>query len=495
MILQEDSCSDFDLSNVKPPNGISALPLSSILLFLKFSKLPGPPERSHNHLEEGSPNFEDLLGPEHVHHIPNPNLEIPNWQYDEVEHLENREGTLAQLSNHPAPPLHQLDTPEIQEHFLHSDSRLPCLPCSSFQSLETDLKVFSRQTSNLACRLDQGMALSDEQSSVQPNEIDTTASSSSLSTFEPLERERSGRFRSPGKGIVCSPSFPVIRTPLSAQQSTAFYQPILGLIDAAFRTFIHPQPTRLSAGIKFSATSFGSNPSGQDNLTLTALSDLAPSIFTPGYAQGVVERAPLVPSIAKSLATFLRYRSRSEADKGASAEPRGRSEDGEGEGEEEVQGDVNAILRGHLWMTMTNGLRVSRSANARRLQPLAMPCAWREHSRDEDDLILTREEDVEMLDGHFGPRQKLPSRGYEQAEEDILEGLDGELVCGEEDSFEGGLLLDNERIDGSFLTEEFEDLCLFGRDVDIDVSEGGGMDDVEVGGEIGCGYYAEEMLF
>jgi hypothetical protein len=497
MILEQDSRSDFDLLNVKPPNAISVLPLSSVLLFLKFSQTLAPRERSRNCLEEGSPNFEDLLGPEHRHHTPNPNLEVPDWQYDEVELLEDYEDPFAPLSDHPARPLHQLDTLEIPELSLRSDSRLQCLPDSSFQSLETetDHTIFSRQISNLAYRLDQGMAILDEESSFQPNEIDTTASSSSLSTFEPHKPRRSGSFRSARTGTACSPFLPEIRTPLPAQQSTTFYKPILSLTDAALRTLIHPQPTRLSAGIKFSATNSGSDPgSGQDQPKLTALSDLAPSIFTPGYAQAVAERAPLVPSIAKSLTTFLKYRSGSETGKGGRAEQRGRPEEGEGE----VQGDVSEILRGHVWMTMTNGLRISHSANARRLKPLAMPCAWSEESREED-VIVTGAEEMEMLDETFGWRQKSPRRGYEQAEEEeeeeILDGLEGGLVGGDEEDFEEGLLLDDEEVDVSFLKEEFEERCMFGRDVHFDVGEGDGMDDVDVGVEVSCGYHTEEMLF
>jgi len=128
-----------------------------------------------------------------------------------------------------------------------------------------------------------------------------------------------------------------------------------------------------------------------------------------------------------------------------------------------------------------------------------MPCAWSEQSREED-VIVTGAEEMEMLDETFGWRQKSPRRGYEQAEEEeeeeeILDGLEGGLVGGDEEDFEEGLLLDDEEVDVSFLKEEFEELCMFGRDVHFDVGEGDGMDDVDVGVEVSRGYYTEEMLF
>jgi hypothetical protein len=39
-----------------------------------------------------------------------------------------------------------------------------------------------------------------------------------------------------------------------------------------------------------------------------------------------------------------------------------------------VEEDVKEVLREHVWMTMTNGLRVLLFEKAWGLEPLAMPC-------------------------------------------------------------------------------------------------------------------------
>jgi hypothetical protein len=61
-----------------------------------------------------------------------------------------------------------------------------------------------------------------------------------------------------------------------------------------------------------------------------------------------------------------------------------------------VEEDVKEVLRGHVWMTMTNGLCVLLSEKAWRLQPLAMPCPWREEGR-----TMTVEDKKEMLHNSF----------------------------------------------------------------------------------------------
>jgi hypothetical protein len=189
----------------------------------------------------------------------------------------------------------------------------------------------------------------------------------------------------------------------------------------------------------------------------------------------------------------MRHRRGLRANETCGAELQGGSEAEEGEGE--MQEDVKEILRGHVWMTMTNGLRISHSTKARRLRPLAMPSQWREENREED-VVIAGEEEVEMLDETFVSCQKSPRHGEEQAEKGILEGLEGEVVYGIEDELDEDLLLDDEKIDLSFLEEEFEDLCLFGRDVEIDAfGDGEDMDDVEVELDGGFVDHMEEMLF
>jgi hypothetical protein len=491
--LEQDSDSDFDLSNVKPPNGISPVSFASVQVSLIFSQIPVPLKRSQNRSEEVSPSFEDLLGPQHNRQIPHLDLKIPDWQDDEYETFDDYEALLDHLPYRPVTLLCGIDDPlKHPRSLIRANSGSLCLPDPNFHSLEICNSVFSSQTSNVAYQVEEHMVLSGEYPSFQTNKMDPTPTSGSVSTFEFLKPETTGCFRSAGKRTVSSSSLPTIRKPPpAARHNLASYESILGLTDAALRTFIHLQPTRRSAGIKLSRTDPGSDPdSSEDEPRLTALSDLAPSIFTPGYAQAVVERAPLMPGIAKSLATFLRYGHRSGSDGACEAEPQGRSDEEEGK----VQEDVKDMLRRRVWMTMTNGLRVSYSEKARRLRPLAMPRQWREHN-GEEDMLIALEEEVEMLDEALVSRAPSPGHCRERAEKEILELLEGEVHCGIEDEFEEDLLLDDEEVDLSFLEEEFEELCLFGRDMDLDdIDEGEGMVAIQVGVGDGFADHMEEML-
>lgn len=502
--LEHDRGSDVDLSNVKPPNGIPTVSLDSVQISLTFSQIPTPLERYHSRSEEASPSFEDLLCPENSLQTPELDLNIHDWWHEEDKGPDDHEAILDLLHSRPVTLLGVTNDPlKSPSSYRPTTSGPFCLPGSGFQSLETRNLIFSRQHSDSLHQHDEDMVFSDEHLSLRTNKLETSAISSSVSTFKSLEPERSSSVRTAGKGTVCTRIPPTFHAPLPIPDTIALYQPILGLTDVALRTLIHPQPTRISAGIKFSGTdsAYDSYPS-QDKPKPTALSELAPSIFTPEFAQGVVERAPLVSSIAHSLATFLQYRRGSGAHQACGTVSQRRPEEQEAQTQEEVK----ETLRGHVWMAMTNGLRALHSANARRLRPLTMPRPWSEENREED-VVMTRTDGIEMLDEVYALHKKSPRHSEQQVEEEeemIWERLEDEAGCGIDDASEEELLLDDGKIDLLFLEDEFEELCFFGRGVDgdgdaeaeVEVSgEGGGMHDAGTGDELDFADHVEEMLF
>lgn len=336
------------------------------------------------------------------------------------------------------------------------------------------------------------MALSGEQPSFRATQTDRTATSSSVSTFECLKPDATNSFHLVRQRSRSPLSPPNICIGVPPQQSLTFYQSILGLTDAALRTLIHPQPTRLFTGIKLSKSTSEFDPKSSHYRPKPAtLSDIAPQIFTPGYAQAVVERAPFVPSIAKSLAKFLIHECGPRPDKTYRAEQQGRSKIEEDRG---VQEEVKEMLRGHVWMTMISGLRILHSEKVRRLQPLEMPFAWRKGNRVED-VTMAVEEDMEMLDGASMSCPPHPGHSEEHAGEQIGKGLEGEFVSDIDDEFEEDLLLDEMEADWSYLEEGFKEGFLSGEDVDLNLL--GGSREVaggEVGGETDCADNVEEML-
>lgn len=85
---------------------------------------------------------------------------------------------------------------------------------------------------------------------------------------------------------------------------------------------------------------------------------------------------------------------------------------------------VEEVVRGHVWMTMTNGLRVSLSKKAWRLKPLAMPCPWGEEGR-----TVTVEDRKEMLHNSFASHPVSRGHAWEELGKEVLEKLGGEMGC------------------------------------------------------------------
>ena len=154
-----------------------------------------------------------------------------------------------------------------------------------------------------------------------------------------------------------SPSHEVRHADFTKMSST-----MISLADTALRNMICDKPIRTAAGIKtIFAPSF------------VRLADLAPSIFSPGYSQDLVQRAPYIPAIARFLSSFLvltnsphrvdtrhhPLRHFPNATRQAS-DPQscGLAED------EKLKEDLKA----NLWKTMVTNLRNKDSA--RRLKPL-----------------------------------------------------------------------------------------------------------------------------
>ena len=176
------------------------------------------------------------------------------------------------------------------------------------------------------------------------------------------------------------------------------FSPILSLADCVLRTLICPRPTRFPAGVTSPPpTTFPTLP----------LSRLAPAIFTPGYAQAIAGRAPLVSVIAKFLVQFLdrardipTIRSTRETLIGQrkyECQPTGSTSTPPPTmvSDNNLETDaIKAALRRHLWTTMANGMMNPEAA--RRLKPIKEMAAQTQMAswRDEEEY----DEDGDMLD-------------------------------------------------------------------------------------------------
>jgi hypothetical protein len=105
------------------------------------------------------------------------------------------------------------------------------------------------------------------------------------------------------------------------------------------------------------------------------------------------------------------------------------------------------------------------------------------------------EEDMEMLETASASRPPHPSHGEKRAEETMDKGLECGLVYDFEGEFEEDLLLDDMEADLSWVEEELEEACLFGKGMDLD-NLGGSQEEAgrEVVGESDCVDNVEEML-
>jgi hypothetical protein len=490
--LEWDSGSDVDLSNVKPPDGISPVSFKSVQVSLAFSQVPAPPERPQKRSKEASPSFEDLLSPEWSDQMRGFDQKVAGRQRGEHEIMQDFEVLLDQSPYYPVALLYDVDDLlDTSRSFKRTNSESLRSMESNFHLLQKCSPIYPSRIPILTYRVREDMALPGEQPSSKVTPTNRTATSSSVSTFECLEPHATSSVRKAGQPTISSPSSTALCREMPPRENLALYQSVLSLTDAALRTLIHPQPTRLSAGIKLSNTNSAFDPrSSHDRQRPTALSQLAPQIFTPGYSQAVVERAGLVPGIANSLATFLRHRCGPESDETCGAKQQGRSKEDDGV----MQDKVKETLRRHVWMTMTNGLRSSHSERARKLPPLAMPCPWR-GTNSVDGALMAVEEDMEMLETAPASRPLHPSHGEKRAEETMDKGLECGLVYDFEGEFEEDLLLDDMEADLSCVEDEFEEACLFGKGMDLD-SLGGCQEEAgrEAVGESDYADNVEEML-
>lgn len=187
-------------------------------------------------------------------------------------------------------------------------------------------------------------------------------------------------FSSQGSHLpLCQDTCPVVA---SALLSSVDLQSMNALVDRALRSLICAKPIRTAPGLR------------TETSTLKArLTDIAPSTFIPGYTKAVAVRGPLVPIVARFLASFL-HRSKSplvNAKKEALVQQSSKLQHAENsEWASQSQDEEMKLKRSvktHLWMTVTNKLRDPEAA--RRLKPL-QPIAKSDTAQSDDMLNIER---------------------------------------------------------------------------------------------------------
>ena len=195
---------------------------------------------------------------------------------------------------------------------------------------------------------------------------------------------------------------------------------IVSLTDIAMRSLICQKPMRTSTGLM----SYG-------NSSLFHLANLAPAVFVPGYREAVQGRAKLIPTIVRFLSQFLQQ-------SGRQAYPEKRTERSftslSGLSKENNDTEQKETLKGHLWMTLANGVKNIEAA--RKLRPLHVPQAGgTEHSSsrtfedlldpwnasEEDDIVFFLEDQFEDL--HFNEDEDFP-----KSEKDYFSDLYDEVL-------------------------------------------------------------------
>lgn len=169
---------------------------------------------------------------------------------------------------------------------------------------------------------------------------------------------------------------------------------INSLVDACFRNLICLKPIRTAPGITTETSDLE-----------VRLADIAPSIFSPGYAGKVAARAPLVPTIARFLTSFLSKGSNPSisAEKDLLLQQFSGIQCAEhldglaGEEDEEIR--LKEVVKKHVWTTMTNGLRdPGASRRLRPLQPFLRPDAVQPgHLLDLEDVACEEAESGKMF--------------------------------------------------------------------------------------------------
>jgi hypothetical protein len=221
------------------------------------------------------------------------------------------------------------------------------------------------------------------------------------------------------------------------------------LLDSAFRNLICPRPMRTAPGIK------------PEKCSLEArLTDVAPSIFSPGYKEAIAARMTLVPAVARFLTSFLqksRNPSASEKKNRLIGQYSGMTWAESHEVVDQSRNEetkLKEVVQTHLWMTMSNGLRDSKPA--RRLKPLQ---AFSSPALVKSDKSLGGEDvvhacaacdvssDNEMLWEGYGTQSEPVC--HERGTDDAIQDADEE---DEADQYEANLI------------EEYEDRLIRGLD-------------------------------
>ena len=275
-----------DVLDLRPPIAIPTVSLLSLDIFLKFSNLPGQLRKTRKRNLDRSLRPQILLGCDPCGNLLDFDLDPDLEVCDAFEEQRQTYDVMDEFGDAGYQPLF----PSI-DHL--SSSHDPTAESLILRSASVGSDFHSLEMSSIAHS-------SQESSTRMPGETMTAQS--------------------------CG-----VESNISAD-----WPAIVSLTDTAFRTMLCARPTR----------TFGVKPVAGNSVT--PLSDIVPSVFATGYAQAVSERAPLIPAIAKFLASFL------STTEGATSE-----DDSE---------KVKATLQGHLWMTMTNGLRDPEVA--KRLKPL-----------------------------------------------------------------------------------------------------------------------------
>lgn len=195
----------------------------------------------------------------------------------------------------------------------------------------------------------------------------------------------------------------------STCQSYLHIPPFSALIDTVFRNLICARPIRTAPGTKIESSDLEAR-----------LIDIAPTTFSPEYAEQIAARAPFVPVVARFLTTFLQ-KSRSspimtKRDKLIQQFSKMNSTQTFKEGglKDETPETLKEVVKTHLWMTLTNGLRDPELARRLKpLQPFRNPStALSYHSLDIenatngcDELRGTTQHEMLQEDKHarFGP--------------------------------------------------------------------------------------------
>jgi len=233
----------------------------------------------------------------------------------------------------------------------------------------------------------------------------------------------------------------------SSSSSDSHHASMNMLLDRAFRSLICPRPMRTAAGIKLEKCSLGAR-----------LTDLAPSIFSPGYNEAVAARMALVPTLARFLTSFLQKSTSPSASEKKDRLIRQCLGMTSAESDQVVDPSRNEetklkeVVQTHLWMTMTNGLRDSKPARRLKpLQPFSKPTLVKsDGSLGAEDFVhrgsaSDPRSDIEMLgegyDAHSEPicRKQGTDDGTQDADEDSeADGYEANLMEEYEDRLIGG---------------------------------------------------------